>query len=148
MISRLLLAIALLAGAACGAIPKDPDGTLDRVRAERQFRVGLIASGAPVGADRQKLFLQGVGRAAGARPAIETGASDPLLAKLEEGELDVVVGEFAPQSPWALHVTMLPLLGEQISREGHVHLAAAARNGENAWIALLHEEAGKVAAQR
>jgi hypothetical protein len=30
--------------------------------------------------------------------------------------------------------------------EGHVHLVAAARHGENAWISLLHREAAKVAA--
>lgn len=43
-------------------------------------------------------------------------------------------------------VSILPPLGEQVGSDGHVHLAAAARNGENAWIALLHREARDVAA--
>lgn len=143
-VSPLFLGVLLLAG--CDVIPVDPNGTLDHVRASRVFRVGLIASAAPVGADRQALFLREVAAATGARPAIEIGASEPLLTKLEDGEVDVVVGEFAPNSPWAKQVTLLPLLGEQVSlREGHVLVRAAARNGENAWISLLEAQARKVA---
>lgn len=134
----------LLAG--CGAIPRDPDGTLERVRAERRFRVGLIAAPADVGGRRRDAFLRAVGAAAGAAPAVETGASEPLLDRLEAGELDLVVGELTPKTPWAKRVTLLPALDEQVGRRGHSHLAAAARNGENAWIALLHREATRVAA--
>ncbi|HEX8215750.1 MAG TPA: hypothetical protein VF582_09830, partial [Allosphingosinicella sp.] len=95
---RSLLALTAALCASCNEIPKDPDRTLDRVRAERQYKVGLIASGEPVGADRQRLFLSRVSAAAQARPELETGASEPLLAKLEEGELDLVVGPMAPHS--------------------------------------------------
>jgi len=139
-----LLAVALCAS--CGQIPKDPERTLERVRAERRFKVGIIASGEPVGADRQRLFLSRVSAATQARPAVETGAAEPLLGKLEEGELDLVVGPMAPHSPWSKLVTFLPPLGEQVTREGHIHLVAAARHGENAWITLLDAEATKVAA--
>jgi hypothetical protein len=144
MLPPLLLALC----ASCGGIPKDPDGTLDRVRAERQYKVGIIASGEPVGADRQRLFLSRVSSAAQARPSLEVGGAEPLLVKLEEGELDLVLGAMAPHSPWSKLVTFLPPLGEQVTSEGHVHLIAAARNGENAWISLLDGEARKVAAQR
>jgi hypothetical protein len=141
-----LLALALCAS--CDGIPKDPDGTLDRVRADQQYKVGIIASGEPIGADRQRLFLNRVSAAAQARPALETGAAEPLLAKLEEGELDLVLGPMAPHSPWSKMVTFLPPLGEQVTREGHIHVIAAARNGENAWITLLDAEATKVTAIR
>ena len=46
MIRTFLLAAALLV-AGCDSIPADPDGTLERVRGERLFKVGLIASHAP-----------------------------------------------------------------------------------------------------
>ena len=141
-----LLALALCAS--CDGIPRDPDRTLDRVRAERQYRVGIIASGKPIGADRQRLFLNRVSAAAQAQPALETGAAEPLLAKLEEGELDLVLGPMAPHSPWSKMVIFLPPLGEQVTREGHIHLVAAARHGENAWITLLDAEAAKVTAIR
>ena len=133
----ILLAAALFIGG-CDAIPADPDGTLDRVRSERQFRVGLIAShGRPFAPDRAQDLLKRLSRATGARAAVERGAAESLLTKLEEGRLDLVLGEFAEKSPWAAQVT----LTEPIGASGTTVLAAAARNGENAWIALVHREA-------
>jgi ABC-type amino acid transport substrate-binding protein len=141
MIRIFLLATALL-GAGCGAIPSDPDGTLERVRAERQFKVGLIASHAPPPAGAADL-LKRLSRATGATAALERGPAEALLTKLEEGDLDLVLGEFAEKSPWAAKVT----LSEPIVVKGATILAAAARNGENAWIALVHREA-RAAARR
>jgi ABC-type amino acid transport substrate-binding protein len=130
----LLLATAFLA-AGCDSIPSDPDGTLDRVRGERLFRVGLIASHAPPPGEAHDL-LQRLSRATGARAALEHGPAEALLTRLEAGDIDLVVGEFAEQSPWAAQVT----LTEPIVVNGSTILAAAARNGENAWIALVHRE--------
>ena len=139
---------ALLLLPACGDIPRDPDGTLERVQSKNSFRVGLVASGEPVGPERQRLFLRQVARAAGARPVVETGATEQLLLMLESGELDLVIGPMAPKSPWQKRVSFLPPLGEQVDPSGHLHLVAMAKNGENAWIGLLHREASKVAAAR
>ena len=143
-----LLTIAAAAGlSACGDIPKDPDGTAGRVRSEKLVRVGLI-DGTAVGEDRQRLFLAGVAGATGARPAIERGAAEPLLARLEQGSLDLVLGPMTPASPWQRMVHFLPPLGEQVNAEEHLHVVAMAKNGENEWIAILHREARKVAAIR
>lgn len=143
---RLPFACIALSIGGCDGIPKDQAGTLERIAAERVFRVGTIASGQrPVGPDRQLLLLRRISRITGARPSIEPGASEPLLAKLEQGELDLVVGELAPESPWGKRVTILPPLGERVSADGHFHLVAVARNGENGWISLLHREAREVA---
>ncbi len=140
----ILLALGILG---CSEIPRDPEGTLERVRTEGTFKVGLIASAQPpVGADRSRLLVERVGRQVEAEPQFEKGASEPLLAKLEEGELDMVIGELAPASPWAKAVTLLTPLGEQVSRDGHVHLVVALRNGENAWIGLVDREVRAVAA--
>lgn len=141
-----ILAASLFA-AGCDAIPKDPDGTLDRVRAQREYRVGLIA-GPSLGAGRQQLFLSRVSEAAGATPRISTDAAEPLLARLEAGELDLVIGAMTPHSPWSKHVALLPPLGEQVTRSGHLHLVAMAKNGENRWISLLHDSAIRTRAQR
>lgn len=142
----LVFFVAALLGA-CNAIPKDPEGTTERVRSEGQFRVGVIESDAPLRA-AQELFLKEVVAAAGARPVVERAASDVLLEKLEMGELDLVVGELSPKTPWAMRVSLLPLLDEQVTKDGHSVLAAAARNGENEWISLLHREATEVAAMQ
>jgi hypothetical protein len=135
-----LLATALLAG--CDSIPADLDGTLDRVRAERRFRVGLIASPAPLAPDRARALLARLSSATGARAAVEAGAAESLLHRLEEGELDLVLGEFAEPSPWEHQVT----ISEPVAERGAIVLAAAARNGENAWISLLFREAKAAAA--
>jgi ABC-type amino acid transport substrate-binding protein len=144
MKSSLSLAAALLL-AGCGSIPADPDDSLERIRGEGRFSVGLIGSGpsapAPEGAEA---LLGRLSRATGARPAVEHGSAEALLSRLEEGGLDLVIGEFAEQSPWAARVT----LSEPIAAQGRTMLAAAARNGENAWIALVHREARAAAPGR
>lgn len=141
-----LLAFACLSTAGCADIPKDPDKTLERIRSEHQYKVGIIGSGAPLAPDRQRLFLSMVSNAAQAQPKLEEGAAEPLLAKLEEGELDLVIGAMAPHSPWSKNVSFLPPLAEEVKTGGHTHLVAMAKNGENAWISLLHSQARKVAA--
>jgi hypothetical protein len=130
---------------ACG-IPRDPDGTLDRVRAERSFRVGLIASGdRRVGADREQAFLKRVAAATGASPVVTDGAAEPLLLRLEEGDLDLVLGPVSPKSPWMSEVAILRPLGQTIEAP-HLLVVPIARNGENDWIMLLEREARAVMA--
>ena len=141
---RLVLGAALLL-AGCDRLPQDPDGTLERVRAERRFRVGLIATGGtPIRADRQKAFLARVAKATGAAPLLRQGASEPLLLALEGGQLDLVIGPLSPESPWVGRVALLPPVGETLAPQ-HLLLTPIARNGENRWIMLLEREARAVA---
>ncbi|MDT9599425.1 transglycosylase SLT domain-containing protein [Sphingosinicella rhizophila] len=143
MKSWICLCAALLAG--CDGIPKDPGGTLHRVRAEGQFRVGLIAGDAArPNADREQAFLRRVASAAGARAVTVQGAAEPLLEDLEHGRIDLVVGELAPDSPWAKRVTILPPLDVESRGAQRIELSAMAANGENAWIMLLERSARHV----
>lgn len=128
-----IVAVVLLAG--CDSIPADPDGTLERVRQEHRYRVGLIASHLPPPGAAADL-LDRLSRSTGASPSVERGPAEALLTRLEEGELDLVLGDFAQESPWAAKVT----LSEPIAAGGPTIFAAAARNGENAWIALVHRQ--------
>lgn len=138
MIRPLLLLT--LAAAGCAEIPRDPGGTLDRVKAERQFKVGLIAAGPKrVGSDREAEFIARVAAATGARPSIEEGSAEPLLLALEAGDLDLVIGSLVPKSPWVSEVAVLKPLGEPaVGDRGMV--VPIARSGENAWIMLLERE--------
>lgn len=137
---------AALALAGCDRLPRDPDNTLDRVRAERHFRVGLIATGdTPIATEAEPLFLGRVARATGATPLVKKGASEPLLLELENGQLDLVIGPLSPESPWLGRVTILRPLDESLAPQ-HLLMTAAARNGENRWIMLLEREARAVAA--
>ncbi len=140
-----LALLVLLCG--CGSIPRDPEGTLDRVRAEHRFRIGFIASDATrLDAATEKAFIARVAAATGARPVVSSGASEPLLAGLEQGKFDLVIGELAPDSPWISRVAILPAIGEEGVDDSRVLLRPIARNGENAWISLLEREARPFAA--
>ena len=141
MKSILLILPLMLAG--CGDLPRDPEGTLDRVRAERDFKAGIIA-GPPADPTRLRAFLERVERAAGARASVETGAAEPLLHRLESGGLDIVVGPMTASSAWNKQVHFLPPLRRGTDGQRELDLVAMARNGENAWISLLHREADAV----
>lgn len=138
----------LLIGAACSGFPKDPNGTLDRVRATHRFKVGLIASGdTKPGRDVERAFVARVASATGARPVVTTGASERLLLALEQGKLDLVIGSMAPQTPWIARVAVIEPIGEEIGPHGNMAILPTAQMGENAWIMLLEKEARAVRAE-
>ncbi|HEV2866745.1 MAG TPA: hypothetical protein VGX37_09530 [Allosphingosinicella sp.] len=134
----------LLLAAACSALPKDADSTLERVRAEHRFALGIVAPGA--GGDlqrRQAAFLALVARETGARPVTRQGPLEPLLLDLEEGRLDMVIGAVASDSPWRTRVAVVEPLAEP-GEDQPVIFAPMARNGENAWVMLIERHARAV----
>lgn len=129
-----------------GDFPRDADGTLDRVRSSHGFRVGLVAPLGESGLDpKVESFLHRVGRASGASARPERGDAEPLLKRLEEGELDLVIGRFDKKSPWGPLVTIGPPLRVERQGRAELHLAPVMQNGENGWIALVEREARNVA---
>ncbi|HYG28745.1 MAG TPA: hypothetical protein VD887_00865 [Allosphingosinicella sp.] len=140
MNSKPAFLIALAAVAACSDLPKDPDGTLKRVERERQFRVGIVESRAGPPAPLRALIAR-VAAATGARPAIERDAAERLLIRLEDGTLDLVLGEFEREGPWTMRVHMLPALARGRAGSRETVVAAAAAHGENRWIMLVDREA-------
>lgn len=133
---RYLAALLLLAG--CGDYPKDIEGTADRIAAAHSFRVGLVGDRTPEAAAR---FIAEVAARTGARPQLIAGSAEPLLARLEAGQLDLVIGEFAKDSPWITDVAILEPLAQRKVGGRDMLLAPVARNGENRWIMLLESVA-------
>ena len=135
----------LLSCASCNDFPRDPDGTLERIRSEGSFKVGLVAPLSVQGSSPELVaFLAGVASATSARPAVSTGDTEPLLKLLEEGELDLVIGHFDKKSPWATMVEIGPALRTEQQGKAEIHLAPVMPIGENAWIALVEAEARNV----
>jgi hypothetical protein len=130
----------VLALTGCTSLPRDPDGTLERVRAEGKVRVGVMTTPEASFGAAPAAFVERVARATGAKPEIRQGASEPLLLDLEGGRLDLVLGAVAPDSPWASEVAMLRPIAERTDGN-HILLTPIAKNGENAWIMLLDREA-------
>ena len=144
-----LAALALLwALSACDSLPRDPEGTLDRVRARPECRVGLSAAGEHrPGEGLERAFLGRVAAATGARAVTEEGAAEALLLELEDGKLDLVIGTVGAETPWKNEVAVLRPFGTTKSDPGLL-LVPIARNGENRWIMLLEREARAVRADR
>ncbi len=137
---RWMLPLMLATGCtACGAIPADVGGSVERIERDRRFRVGLIEPQSDPANTRR--YLADVARSVGAAPRIETGATEPLLLRLEQGELDLVIGEFDRKTPWSKRVFALPPLASRRIGASDVDLTPVARNGENRWIALLDAQA-------
>ncbi len=142
-----IAALAALALAACADYPRDAEGTLDNVRARGTIRLGL---GTAVTADRAVLgrFTGKLRQATGARLQTVTGPEEELVAKVEHGELDVVIGQFAEDSPWLAHAALIEPLSSRPAGKRKVGLAPVARNGENAWIGLLERTVRDVRDER
>ncbi|WP_426266755.1 hypothetical protein [Sphingomonas sp. LHG3443-2] len=126
----------------CGDIPRDTKGSLQHIRDAKSFRVGLIA-GSRDEEGRGRRLIEAIAAEAGATPELSAGAAEHLLTELEEGELDLVVGTMAKKSPWAMKVHASKPLSPAAEKEP-VQLVALARNGENAWISLLHRQVEQV----
>lgn len=138
-------ALLAIVGIACG-IPRDPRGTLDRVRGGT-MRVGvaerapwvILAGTEPTGVEPQ--LLRSFARALGARIAWTPGVESELMEALERGELDVVAGGLTRSTAWHERVALTRPYrttntasgsGEDVSE--HV---MAVPPGENGWLGEL-----------
>lgn len=134
-----LLAVFCLA--ACD-MPRDPEGTLDRVRGGI-LRVGVVeqapwirsTNGEPDGAEA--VLVRELARELGATVEWHPGGETDLLERLEKFELDLVVGGITRATPWASRLGMT-LHYAKLKRGDTVreHVFAAPP-GENAWLLTL-----------
>lgn len=135
----LLLSAALLSG--CRDLPRDPDGTLDRVRREHVVRVGQVAGASAADAADARRVLDRVIARTDSRATLTSGPVEPLLLALEAGTLDLVVGgRFDEKTPWKTRVTLGPELAPHRTPAGRTAAHVVARNGENEWIMLVQRE--------
>lgn len=129
----------LLLLAACGPLPRDPDGTSEAIAARGYVRVGMTTDGGTLAGEPKR--IADLLRALGTPSRIERGATEPLLTRLEEGELDLVLTPLAANTPWATRVTLGPsLLAGDVAGQTH-ELRPAMRMGENAFIGRVHTAA-------
>lgn len=131
--TAVLIALGL---AACSDYPRDCDGTLDGVRTSRTIRLGLAPTAA---IDRPMLarLTARLGEETDARMRVIAGPQEELLARLELGDLDLVVGSFVEDSPWLADAALIEPLTSRPAGDRKIGLALVTRNGENAWIGLL-----------
>lgn len=121
---------------ACSDFPRDPAGTLDRVRASETIRLGMVEGAAPDPAAER--VLARLSEKTGARIERMPGHGEELLEGLELGEYDLVYGHFADASPWAVQVHFGTPPGGPDKPPKSVSLPRFAfRMGENGWITAV-----------
>lgn len=134
--------VVVLVAAACG-LPRDPDGTLERVRggvvrvgvAENPPWVRITSNGAE---GVEPTLVQQVADSLGARIEWIPGAESELLAELEERKLDLVLAGLTADLPWKSKVAFTkPFYDDPETKKKHV---MAAPPGENAWLVFLERE--------
>jgi len=104
------LALAALVLAGC-SLPRDPEGTLQRatggtIRAGVNAREPWARLEGEVPADVEVDLIEGFAREIDAEVRWLPGAEAELMAALETGQLDVIVGGLESTNPWAGSVTL------------------------------------------
>ena len=136
---RWLLPLLIVSG--CGGIPRDPDGTLDRIRHDHVIRVGRVAGAGTDDVADARGIVRRLAVLTGARAAVTIAPLEPLLLRLEAGEVDLVVGaRLDEKTPWLKRVTLGPALAVSDTSAGRTAAHVVTRNGENAWITLVQRE--------
>jgi polar amino acid transport system substrate-binding protein len=133
-----ILPVLVVAAASCG-LPRDANGTLERMRGG-VMRVGVTdhppwdSVTAEVVAGVEPMLVAELAATIGARPTWRRGAESELLAALARRELDLVAGGLTDDSPWAGRVALTRPYATDQSGRGHV-LAVPA--GENGWLVTV-----------
>jgi ABC-type amino acid transport substrate-binding protein len=132
-----LLVVLLCLLASCG-LPRDPEGTLERIEGS-SMRIGItdsppwtvVTEGEPTGVE--VALTEQLARDLDAEIEWVKGSESEILEEIELGHLDLAIGGFTADNPWSKKVTFIQpyyVLGD----DEHV---MAAPHGENAWIVRL-----------
>ncbi|WP_258725466.1 transporter substrate-binding domain-containing protein [Cellulomonas sp. NS3] len=136
-------ALGLVLGGCSATIPTDPDGTLDSLRGG-VVRAGVSVSppwtdaeaGEPSGLEVD--LVEDFAGTLDAQVGWTVAGEEELVAAMERGELDVLVGGLTATSPWADKVALtypyLTTTGPEGEKELHV---MAVPSGENALMTEL-----------
>lgn len=146
-LSTLLLTTCALALTACGSIPADSAGTLDRARggtlvvgvSENEPWTDVDDHTGEVSGSESEL-IEGFADTIDAEVEWVPGSESVLAEQIKEGELDVIIGGLTKKSPWTSHMALTrPYTNDNVM---------GVQMGENALqVALeryLAEESGEI----
>jgi ABC-type amino acid transport substrate-binding protein len=136
---RRLLALAVMTASACG-LPRDAEGTLERVRATGVLRAGAVTNppyvvterGGPSGPEVEA--VEAFARGQGVRVGWVVGPEEDLVEQLERFQLDVLVGGITKENPRVKKVGATLPLYEGAGGKQHVILTPP---GENAILLAM-----------
>ena len=135
--------LVVLAVSGCASIPRDPDGTLEKVIARGELRVCASPSGDLVvlsGADpsgREVDLVEGFAEELGVDVVWTVSGETELVGAMELGDLDVLVGGLHADSPWSDKVAVTRAYAESTEAGETVKHVLAVPIGENAMLVRL-----------
>lgn len=138
-LSLMVFLAVLLAGCTEPDFPRDPDGTLLRATGG-QLRVGVsenpphteVADDGSVSGDEVDI-IEAYAESIDAEIVWSDGAESVLMEQLKLGELDILVGGLASDSPWTTHAAFTRPYVEVTGPDGKPQkLVIAVLMGENA----------------
>jgi len=138
--------IACLMFSACDALPRDPSGTAERVEHRKVFAVGAVDPSARTAPEVLRLIGE-IEQRTHAHARWEPGSGEALLQRLDDGTLDLAVGNFRQSSPWESDIAFAPPLSSSGSKDAPMEMKAAMRNGENRWIMTVERASRAVSAK-
>jgi len=124
---------------ACG-LPKDPEGTSQRIAATHELRVGVTDNGEWVDAHGaeptgiEPALVRQFATRIGAHLLWSRGSETSLAQSLKHGEMDLAIGGFDAKTPWKKTVGVSQPFAQTTDKKKHVFLAAP---GENRFILTL-----------
>lgn len=141
-----VVAVGALLGAGCSEpeFPKDPEGTLLRAMGG-ELRVGVspnephtaVADDGSVSGTEVEI-IEAYAASIDAEVVWVDGAESTLMEQLKQGQLDVVVGGLASDTPWKTHAALTRPYDEVTSPQGKKQkLVLAAGMGENALLSSI-----------
>jgi ABC-type amino acid transport substrate-binding protein len=132
-----LLMLGALGG--CG-LPRDPEGTSDRIASTHELRVGATDNAEWVKADsaepqgiEPELVRQFASRI-GAHVLWSRGSETSLAQSLKHHELDIAIGGFDAKTPWKSIAGVSQPFAETADKKKHVFLTVP---GENRFVLTL-----------
>lgn len=145
LIRSLLPCLLLFVVAGCSpGLPRDPEGTLLRATggtvvvgvSENPPHTHVSDDGAVSGTEVD--IVEAWAATIDADVEWVPGAESVLMAMLEEGEVDVVVGGLTSDSPWTTHAALTRPYAQTTGPDGKaVELVIAARMGENSLLVSI-----------
>ncbi len=129
---RLILGLTLVLALAACDFPRDPNGTLQRVETSGEMRTGIIDDSN--NAEASLTLAQSIAQVHSAQPLATQGSAETLLHSLERGDLDIVIGAFAEDSPWTGRVAFTDPANSPNPPDHQPALRAIVQTGENGWL--------------
>ena len=135
--------IALIVGLAGCGIPKDPEGTLDRVERTGALRAAASPAEGRVAIDGEQVtgveptYVEGFAESLGAEVEWHVMGEEGAVDALERGEVDVLVGGLTADNPHGAKLSLTRPYATTVEHGETVEHVMAVRMGENAMLSEL-----------